>query len=113
MKKATFQDIEIRDPAARASDAVEELRDMQGEKMILIQRDSVLDCGGPPPLWHCRLSFKSASRRRAGAALWRAAKAEGLAQSKTRRQFERASAFSASLCLVLSPLHSLCSFAAE
>ena len=32
---ATFQDIEIRDPAARASDAVEELRDMQGEKMVL------------------------------------------------------------------------------
>jgi hypothetical protein len=98
MKMATFQDIEIRDPAARASDAVEELRDMQGEKVVLIQRGSVLDCGGPPPLWRCRLSFKSA---------------RGLAQSKTWRQFERASAFSASLCLVLSPLHSLCSFAAE
>jgi hypothetical protein len=82
-------------------------------KMVLIQRDSVLDCGGPPPLWHCRPSFKSASRRRAGAALWRAAKAEGLAQSKTWRQFERVSVFSASLCLVLSPLRSLCSFAAE
>jgi NADH-quinone oxidoreductase subunit D len=32
---ATVQDTEIRDPAARASDAVEELRDMQGEKMVL------------------------------------------------------------------------------
>jgi NADH-quinone oxidoreductase subunit D len=29
------QDTEIRDPAARACDAVEELRDMQGEKMVL------------------------------------------------------------------------------
>jgi hypothetical protein len=88
---------QIRDPAARASDAVEELRDMQGEKMVLIQRGSVLDYGGPPTLWHCRLSFKSA---------------RGLAQSKTWRQFKRASAFSASLCLVLSPLRSLRSFAA-
>jgi len=32
---ATVQDIEIRDPAARVSGAVEELRDMQGEKMVL------------------------------------------------------------------------------
>jgi NADH-quinone oxidoreductase subunit D len=32
---ATVQDTEIRDPAARAGDAVEELRDMQGEKMVL------------------------------------------------------------------------------
>jgi hypothetical protein len=32
---------------------------------------------------------KSASRRRAVAALWRAAKAEGLAQSKTCRSFTR------------------------
>ena len=32
---STIQDAEIRDPAARASDAVEELRDMQGEKMVL------------------------------------------------------------------------------
>jgi len=29
------QDTTIRDPAARASEAVEELRDMQGEKMVL------------------------------------------------------------------------------
>ena len=68
------QKIEIRDCAARASGAVEELRDMQGEKIVLIQRGSVLDCGGPPPLWHCRLFFESA---------------RGLAQSKTWRQFER------------------------
>jgi hypothetical protein len=71
---ATVQNTEIRDPDARASEAVEELRDMQGEKMVPIQRGSVLDCGGPPPLWHCRLSFESA---------------RGLAQSKTWRQFER------------------------
>jgi NADH-quinone oxidoreductase subunit D len=32
---ATVQDTEIRDPTTRASDAVEELRDMQGEKMVL------------------------------------------------------------------------------
>ena len=32
---ATVQDTEIRDPAARVSGAVEELRDMQGEKMVL------------------------------------------------------------------------------
>jgi len=32
---------------------------------------------------------KSASRRRAEAALWRAAKAEGLAQSKTLREVQR------------------------
>src|ERR1039458_4532713 len=32
---ATVQDIEIRDPAARVSGTVEELRDMQGEKMVL------------------------------------------------------------------------------
>ena len=31
----SVQAAEIRDPAARASDAVEELRDMQGEKMVL------------------------------------------------------------------------------
>src|SRR6202142_817438 len=31
----TGQDIEFRDPAARAGGAVEELRDMQGEKMVL------------------------------------------------------------------------------
>jgi hypothetical protein len=41
----------------------------------------------------CRFRFrhskKSTSRRRAGAALWRAAKAEGLAHSKTSRQFGR------------------------
>jgi len=68
------QNIDFKDPAAQAASAVEELQDMQGEKMVLIQRGSVLDCGGPPPLWHCRLSFKSA---------------RGLAQSKTWRQFER------------------------
>jgi hypothetical protein len=33
--------------------------------------------------------FQSASRRRAGAALWRAAKAEGLAQSKTLREIRK------------------------
>ena len=92
------QDIEFKDPAAQAAAAIEELQDMQGEKMVLIQRGSVLDCGGPPPLWHCRLSFKSA---------------RGLAQSKTWRQFERASTFSAFLCLILSPLRSLYSFDAE
>jgi NADH-quinone oxidoreductase subunit D len=32
---ATVQETEFREPAARASDAVEELRDMQGEKMVL------------------------------------------------------------------------------
>jgi len=32
---ATTQDIEIRDSAARANEAVDELRDMQGEKMVL------------------------------------------------------------------------------
>src|SRR5664279_4933514 len=32
---ATVQNTEIRDPAAHASDAGEELRDMQGEKMVL------------------------------------------------------------------------------
>jgi hypothetical protein len=40
-------------------------------------------------------AFKSASRRRAGAALWRAAKAEGLAQSKTGRM-------ALALCLLTS-----------
>jgi hypothetical protein len=51
-------------------------------KGVLIQRGSVLDCGGPPPLWHCRLLIKSA---------------RGLAQSKTWRQFGRTSTFSAYL----------------
>jgi NADH-quinone oxidoreductase subunit D len=32
---ATVQDTAVRDPAARASEVVEELRDMQGEKMVL------------------------------------------------------------------------------
>jgi NADH-quinone oxidoreductase subunit D len=32
---ATTQDIEFKDPAARASEATDELRDMQGEKMVL------------------------------------------------------------------------------
>jgi len=32
---ATVQDLEIRDPAARVGGAVEELRDLQGEKMVL------------------------------------------------------------------------------
>ena len=52
-------------------------------------RDSPADageCGSPLPLFH---AHKSASRRRAEAALWRAAKAEGLAQSKTWRAFGR------------------------
>jgi hypothetical protein len=35
--------------------------------------------------------LQSASRRRAGAALWRAAKAEGLAHSKTLRVFQESS----------------------
>jgi hypothetical protein len=35
--------------------------------------------------------LQSASRRRAEAALWRAAKAEGLAQSKTLRVFQESS----------------------
>jgi hypothetical protein len=39
--------------------------------------------------------------------------ARGLAQSKTWRQFERASAFSAFLRFILFPLCSLCSFAAK
>src|SRR5881394_3886257 len=75
-------------------------------------RDSVLECGSPLPLlrmhwdrepmdcavaswaapvfwrfWLARLHRQSASRRGAGAALWRAAKAERLAHSKTWRGF--------------------------
>jgi len=49
---------------------------------------SVLECGSPLPLSPSTdlvRPAESASRRRAGAALWRAAKAEGLAQSKTCR----------------------------
>jgi hypothetical protein len=47
------------------------------------------ECGSPLPLFdRCKDSaLQSASRRRAVAALWRAAKAEGLAQSKTWRHF--------------------------
>jgi hypothetical protein len=37
------------------------------------------------------VSWQSASRRRAEAALWRAAKVEGLAQSKTLRVFQESS----------------------
>jgi len=64
---------------------------------------SVLDCGSPLPLFptsvlKSRQSFarrpfnargQSASRRRAEAALWRTAKAEGLAQSKTWQSSHR------------------------
>ena len=49
---------------------------------------SVLECGSPLPLFHSAGSAcptESASRRRIGAALWRAAKAEGPAPSKTSR----------------------------
>jgi hypothetical protein len=49
-------------------------------------RGSVVECASPLALSRLVARSESASRRRAEAALWRAAKAEGLAQSKTWRQ---------------------------
>ena len=61
------------------------------------QARSVLECGGPPPLLNRSkdAALQSASRRRAVAVLWRAAKAEGLAQSKPWR-------FALVFCFLLS-----------
>ncbi len=47
---------------------------MRGDRSALVQRDSVLDCGSPLPLWDGARPLKSA---------------RGLAQSKTLRRFRR------------------------
>jgi hypothetical protein len=69
------------------------------------QSRSVLECGSPLPLFEpsYRAPFKSASRRRAEAALWRAAEAEGLGALHALADVRRLDARS---CLTLTR-HSL------
>ena len=71
---------------------------------------SVLECGSPLPLLkgdEPPVAAQSASHRRAEAALWRAAKAEGLAHSKTWRSFVASLVFLATAIIAHAQSYSI------